>query len=90
MWDLRTPEYPVLNLSGKCLLTLDIHSHGILSTSWCPHDPRIVSSSSRDGRTVFFESESGRVISEFSDNRKYQSLNWSPNIPGKLIGFDED
>lgn len=78
MWDLRTPDYPVLSLTGKQFYYLDIHTHGILSTSWCPHDPRIVSSSSRDGRTVFFEAETGKVISEFNDQRKFQSLNWSP------------
>jgi len=52
MWDLRTPDYPTLNLT-------DIHNNGIVSTSWCPHDSKIVASSSRDGKTCFFNAESG-------------------------------
>ena len=44
LWDLRNPDYP---------RTLDCHNDGILATSWCPHDPKIIAASGRDGITSF-------------------------------------
>jgi len=81
MWDLRTPDYPVLSLS-------DIHNDGITSTSWCPHDPSIVASTSREGRTCYFHAEDGQLLAETP--KKYSEINWSPHIQGKLIGYDEE
>ena len=62
-------QYWALQVSKHSLL--DIHSNGILSTTWCPHDPRIVASSSWDGRTVFWEADTGKAISSFADSRKF-------------------
>lgn len=74
----------------QVLLNLDIHNNGILSTSWCPYDPKIIASSSRDGKTCFFDSENGHLIAQIDNGIMLKSLQWSPFAKGKLIGFDED
>lgn len=83
MWDLRKSDTPLLALS-------DIHSSGVLSSAWCPHDHNIIASSSNDGKTCFFHSGTGDLISDIQDGKKYISLEWSPYNRGLILGYSTD
>ena len=83
MWDLRKPEIPIVSLS-------DIHSGGVLSCSWCPQDQNIIASSSNEGKTCFVHSETGDLISEIYDGKKYSSIEWSPYNRGLILGYNTD
>lgn len=83
MWDLRKSDTPLLTMS-------DIHSSGVLSSAWCPQDHNIIASSSNDGKTCFFHSETGDLISEIHDGKRYRSLEWSPYNRGLILGYSTE
>ena len=48
LWDLRSSTtMPLATLSG--------HTGGVLSADWNPHDPRLLVSSGKDGRTILWD-----------------------------------
>ncbi|CAI2374987.1 unnamed protein product [Moneuplotes crassus] len=83
MWDLRKADTPLLSLS-------DIHSGGILSCSWCPQDQNIIASSSNEGKTCFVHSDTGDLISEIRNGKKYQNIEWSPYNRGLILGYSTE
>ena len=83
MWDIRKPENPLLSLS-------DIHTDGVLSCAWCPQDQNIIASSSNEGKTCFVHSDTGDLISEIRDGKKYKNLEWSPYNRGLMLGYSDD
>lgn len=79
LWDLRKTDTPIVTISG-------IDTSGVLTTAWCPHDHKIVASSSLEGKTSFFHTQSGDLLSEVKDGRSYTHLEWSPFNRGLLLG----
>ena len=57
LWDLRSSTTtPLAEFAG--------HTKGILSVDWCPHDPNLLLSCGKDGRTFVWDILQGRAIAE--------------------------
>jgi protein transport protein SEC31 len=48
LWDLRTS-------TSVPLAVLKDHTQGVLSVSWCPHDPAFLLSAGKDNRTILWD-----------------------------------
>lgn len=83
MWDLRKVDTPLISFS-------DLHSSGVQTCAWCPQDTNIIASSSSDGKTCFFHSETGDMLSEIADGKKYTDIEWSPFHRGLLLGYNTE
>ncbi|GMI36564.1 hypothetical protein TeGR_g1981 [Tetraparma gracilis] len=57
LWDLRSS-------TTMPLATLQGHTGGILAADWNPHDPRLLVSSGKDGRTILWDLFDLRQIDE--------------------------
>ncbi|KAG9056927.1 protein transport protein S31 [Serendipita sp. 407] len=77
LWDLRNARAPEKTLEG--------HDKGILSLSWCKHDPDLLLSCGKDSRTIAWNPQSGDLIGELppASNWAYQ-VEWCPRDPNIL------
>lgn len=57
--------------------------------SWCLQDPALVVSSAKDQRTIVTNFQTGEVVLEFPGRQAYESIRWSPHLPGKIAAFSE-
>ncbi len=75
IWDLRNAFAPLTELRG--------HHKGILSASWCPHDPSLLVSSGKDNRTLCWDPETAATLCELPSAGNWTfDVHWSPNMVG--------
>ncbi|KAE8147755.1 hypothetical protein BDV25DRAFT_28417 [Aspergillus avenaceus] len=74
VWDLRNSHAPERTLRG--------HESGVLSLSWCSHDPDLLLSSGKDNRTICWNPQTGHAYGEFPvvTNWTFQTR-WNPHNP---------
>ncbi|KAJ9290220.1 hypothetical protein DTO027B5_1380 [Paecilomyces variotii] len=74
VWDLRNSHAPERTLKG--------HESGVLSLSWCTHDPDLLLSSGKDNRTLCWNPQTGVAYGEFPvvTNWTFQTR-WNPHNP---------
>ncbi|OGM41432.1 protein transport protein sec31 [Aspergillus bombycis] len=74
VWDLRNSHAPERVLKG--------HESGVLSLSWCSHDPDLLLSSGKDNRTLCWNPQTGHAYGEFPvvTNWTFQTR-WNPHNP---------
>jgi protein transport protein SEC31 len=74
VWDLRNSHEPERILSG--------HESGVLSLSWCDHDPDLLLSSGKDNRNICWNPQTGQAYGEFPvvTNWTFQTR-WNPHNP---------
>ncbi|KAL2825146.1 hypothetical protein BDW59DRAFT_74528 [Aspergillus cavernicola] len=74
VWDLRNSHAPERTLRG--------HEAGVLSLSWCSHDPDLLLSSGKDNRTLCWNPQTGTPYGEFPvvTNWTFQTR-WNPHNP---------
>ncbi|KAE8393631.1 hypothetical protein BDV23DRAFT_32988 [Aspergillus alliaceus] len=74
VWDLRNSHAPERVLKG--------HESGVLSLSWCSHDPDLLLSSGKDNRTLCWNPQTGHPYGEFPvvTNWTFQTR-WNPHNP---------
>ncbi|KAE8349360.1 hypothetical protein BDV28DRAFT_141423 [Aspergillus coremiiformis] len=74
VWDLRNSHAPERVLKG--------HESGVLSLSWCTHDPDLLLSSGKDNRTLCWNPQTGHAYGEFPvvTNWTFQTR-WNPHNP---------
>jgi protein transport protein SEC31 len=77
IWDLRNPQYPVATYQN-------LHSQGITSVNWCPHDFNLVASSAKDSQTIVTNFKTGEIVLEFPTSEVHTDVKWSNKMPGKL------
>lgn len=46
------------------LTRFDVPKQGVVSASWCSHDPALLLSSGKDGRTILWDASIGAVLGE--------------------------
>ncbi|GAB2300099.1 hypothetical protein Dimus_034139 [Dionaea muscipula] len=75
LWDMRNTLQPLREFVG--------HTKGVLSMSWCPIDSSFLLSSSKDNRTICWDTNSGEIACEFptASNSTFD-IHWYPKIPG--------
>eukprot|EP00698_Gefionella_okellyi_P004125 TRINITY_DN13861_c0_g1_i1.p1 TRINITY_DN13861_c0_g1~~TRINITY_DN13861_c0_g1_i1.p1 ORF type:complete len:1141 (-),score=252.13 TRINITY_DN13861_c0_g1_i1:7-3429(-) len=77
LWDLRKAVSPVLSLTG--------HNKGVLSVSWCPHDPSLLLTCGKDNRTLCWDPSVGELLCELPASTNWNfDVQWSPRIPAVL------
>ncbi|TQS36689.1 hypothetical protein Golomagni_02853 [Golovinomyces magnicellulatus] len=64
LWDLRNSNAPEITLQG--------HSQGILSISWCQQDSNLLLSCGKDNRTILWDPQVGELLGEFPE-----ATNWT-------------
>ncbi|RKF65820.1 Protein transport protein SEC31 [Golovinomyces cichoracearum] len=64
LWDLRNSNAPESTLQG--------HSQGILSISWCQQDNNLLLSCGKDNRTILWDPQAGELLGEFPE-----ATNWT-------------
>ncbi|KAJ5435307.1 Steroid receptor RNA activator-protein/coat protein complex II Sec31 [Penicillium cf. griseofulvum] len=74
VWDLRNSHAPERTLIG--------HESGVLSLSWCEHDPDLLLSSGKDNRNICWNPQTGQAYGEFPvvTNWTFQTR-WNPHNP---------
>ncbi|KAF7523830.1 hypothetical protein PCG10_006358 [Penicillium crustosum] len=74
VWDLRNSHAPERTLTG--------HESGVLSLSWCEHDPDLLLSSGKDNRNICWNPQTGQAYGEFPvvTNWTFQTR-WNPHNP---------
>ncbi|KAJ5089751.1 Steroid receptor RNA activator-protein/coat protein complex II Sec31 [Penicillium argentinense] len=74
VWDLRNSHAPERTLKG--------HESGVLSLSWCAHDPDLLLSSGKDNRNICWNPQIGQPYGEFPvvTNWTFQTR-WNPHNP---------
>jgi protein transport protein SEC31 len=74
VWDLRNSHEPERTLAG--------HESGVLSLSWCDHDPDLLLSSGKDNRNICWNPQTGQAYGEFPvvTNWTFQTR-WNPHNP---------
>ncbi|KAJ5923756.1 Protein transport protein (SEC31) [Penicillium verhagenii] len=74
VWDLRNSHAPERTLKG--------HESGVLSLSWCAHDPDLLLSSGKDNRNICWNPQTGVAYGEFPvvTNWTFQTR-WNPHNP---------
>ncbi|KAJ6008452.1 Protein transport protein (SEC31) [Penicillium herquei] len=74
VWDLRNSHAPERTLKG--------HESGVLSLSWCDHDPDLLLSSGKDNRNICWNPQTGQAYGEFPvvTNWTFQTR-WNPHNP---------
>ncbi|KAA8644191.1 putative protein transport protein (SEC31) [Aspergillus tanneri] len=74
VWDLRNSHAPERTLRG--------HESGVLSLSWCAHDPDLLLSTGKDNRTICWNPQTGHSYGEFPvvTNWTFQTR-WNPHNP---------
>ncbi|KAJ5539534.1 Protein transport protein sec31 [Penicillium frequentans] len=74
VWDLRNSHAPERTLKG--------HELGVLSLSWCAHDPDLLLSSGADNRNICWNPQTGVAYGEFPvvTNWTFQTR-WNPHNP---------
>jgi protein transport protein SEC31 len=83
IWDLRTAVAPLRQLEG--------HTAGILSLAWCPDDANLLLSCGRDNRTLCWNPDDGRIVSELpsADNWVHR-VQWSSRSPAVFASASFD
>lgn len=84
LWDLRNATAP--------LQTLAHHApRGILSAAWCPHDPDLLLTTSRDGRSTIVSPADGSLIVELPKSSTWNfNVQWSPKSAGLYLASSFD
>ncbi|KAJ5773023.1 Steroid receptor RNA activator-protein/coat protein complex II Sec31 [Penicillium paradoxum] len=74
VWDLRNSHAPERTLTG--------HESGVLSLSWCEHDPDLLLSAGKDNRNICWNPQTGQAYGEFPvvTNWTFQTR-WNPHNP---------
>ncbi|KAJ5549953.1 Steroid receptor RNA activator-protein/coat protein complex II Sec31 [Penicillium sp. DV-2018c] len=74
VWDLRNSHAPERTLTG--------HESGVLSLSWCDHDPDLLLSAGKDNRNICWNPQTGQAYGEFPvvTNWTFQTR-WNPHNP---------
>ncbi|WBW70747.1 COPII-coated vesicle component Sec31 [Schizosaccharomyces osmophilus] len=76
-WDLRYPTAPQNVLTG--------HQKAALSLSWCPHDPRFLLSSGKDGRAIVWDVDTGESLGNFPRSGNwYTKGTWCPSNSNRV------
>lgn len=83
MWDLRKSDTPLFSLA-------DTLTSQAIGSAWCPHDESIFATSFNSGKVSFFHSDTGSIVSEYQDGKKYINMEWSPFHKGVLLGYNTD
>lgn len=74
LWDLRNSNAPERTLQG--------HEQGVLSVSWCLHDPELLISSGKDNRTLIWNPATGERYGEFPEVTNWTFLTrFNPHNP---------
>ncbi|KXJ96832.1 hypothetical protein Micbo1qcDRAFT_191479 [Microdochium bolleyi] len=74
LWDLRNSNAPERTLEG--------HEQGVLSVSWCLHDPELLISSGKDNRTLIWNPATGERFGEFPEVTNWTFLTrFNPHNP---------
>eukprot|EP00163_Fabomonas_tropica_P033726 TRINITY_DN9004_c0_g1_i2.p1 TRINITY_DN9004_c0_g1~~TRINITY_DN9004_c0_g1_i2.p1 ORF type:complete len:1069 (-),score=197.63 TRINITY_DN9004_c0_g1_i2:94-3300(-) len=77
IWDLRNSLSPIKDLTG--------HTKGILSASWCPHDPDLFLTCGKDNRTLLWTPSTGEIMCELPASNNWNfDVRWSPCLQGIL------
>ncbi|KAK9829183.1 hypothetical protein WJX72_004364 [[Myrmecia] bisecta] len=74
LWDLRNHVSPVKEFLG--------HNKGVLGMAWSVHDPTLLLSTGKDGRTLLWDVPSSEVLGEISGSESCFNVAWSPTNPG--------
>lgn len=84
LYDLRNASAPVSAYTHH-------NSHGVSSTSWCPHDSDLLLTSSQDSRTVVVSVASGEIVSEAPPAASGNfDVKWSSRLPGLYLASTFD
>lgn len=84
LWDLRNATAPLATMSHHA-------PRGIMSASWCPHDPELVLTTSRDGRTMLVSPSSGDVVAELPRSTAWNfDVQWSTRSAGVYMASSFD
>ncbi|OMH85457.1 Protein transport protein sec31 [Zancudomyces culisetae] len=77
LWDLRNANAPSQTLVG--------HSRGVLSMSWCLKDEGLLLSSGKDNRTICWDVNSGKIVSELDQSNNWVfDVQWNQKNPNYL------
>lgn len=84
LWDLRNATAPLETLSN--------HSpRGVMAAAWCPQDPELVLTSSRDGRSMLVSPTTGETIAELPKSSAWNfDVQWSPRASGVYLASSFD
>lgn len=83
LWDLKNTNAPKATLSG--------HDRGVLSLSWCIHDPELLLSSGTDNRTLIWNPSQARVIAELPHSSQWvHQTSWCKTQPAVLANASLD
>eukprot|EP00172_Hildenbrandia_rubra_P000174 Plantae.Rhodophyta-Hildenbrandia_rubra.ctg10776.p1 GENE.Plantae.Rhodophyta-Hildenbrandia_rubra.ctg10776~~Plantae.Rhodophyta-Hildenbrandia_rubra.ctg10776.p1 ORF type:complete len:1215 (-),score=218.30 Plantae.Rhodophyta-Hildenbrandia_rubra.ctg10776:143-3787(-) len=79
LWDVRNTTQPIVEFTHH-------GSHGIVSSSWCPHDAEMILTSSKDSRTTVVSAKTGTVLAELPRSNQWNfNVKWSPKLPGVYL-----
>ena len=74
VWNLRNTQMPVSTLEG--------HTQGVWSTSWCPHDSKFLLSTGKENRAICWNVETGTIAQDISLRSEWNSsIQWSLKSP---------
>ena len=77
MWDLRNAHAPAKTLQG--------HTRGILSMSWCPFDSSMLLTAGKDSRTLCWNPNDSSIMCELPASGNWNfDVRWSPKLPAIL------
>ncbi|GAA5797196.1 hypothetical protein HPULCUR_002576 [Helicostylum pulchrum] len=83
LWDLRHAQSPEKTLSG--------HSKGVLDVSWCRQDSDLLVSSGKDGKTLCWNPNTGKLNGELlTNNKSTHQVDWCPRQPDLLASASFD
>lgn len=79
LWDLRTStSQPLVSLQG--------HSQGVLSISWCPADASLLISCGKDNRTLLWDLFAGKCVFELPSDEDAKSEDLAFGAIGNAAG----
>eukprot|EP01130_Rhizamoeba_saxonica_P016463 TRINITY_DN7616_c0_g1_i1.p1 TRINITY_DN7616_c0_g1~~TRINITY_DN7616_c0_g1_i1.p1 ORF type:complete len:923 (+),score=238.49 TRINITY_DN7616_c0_g1_i1:2870-5638(+) len=83
VWDLTRAHAPAMTLEG--------HSAGVLSVSWCDIDKNLLLSSGKDNRTICWDIKTGNMLCEVENTNEWNfDVQWSPTIPSVISTCSHD
>jgi len=73
VWNLRNTQMPISTLEG--------HTQGVWSTSWCPHDNRYLLSTGKENRAICWDVEAAAVVHDIPLRSEWNSsIQWSTQM----------
>lgn len=84
LWDLRNATAPLQTISN--------HSpRGVMSAAWCPQDPELLLTTSRDGRSMLVSPTTGETIADLPKSSAWNfDVQWSPRSSGVYLASSFD